>query len=203
MAGCLEGITNPLPTLNILTTEMKWRGNWTATEQYYNRDVVRSTTTGIEYILGTKTALRGGLDPGDLANLTGDWTALGGIASSSQNPTFADAGAGVYTITGGNLIGVPAFSRWLISFQGDRDNLVPQTTLDVDTITFTAPGGDSLVVDILPNLNNAAQSLTSFAFTGVVQAGLAGGDIVMTGTYTTGQSPANYVGDKVSYIRLA
>jgi hypothetical protein len=203
MAGCLEGITNPLPALNILTTEMKWRGNWSATTQYYQNDVVRSPTNGIEYILGTLTALRGGLDPGDLANTTGNWTALGGIASSSQNPAFADAGGGVYTITGGNLLGVPAFSRWLISFQGDRDNLVPQTNLDVDTITFTAPGGDTLVVDILPNLNNPANTLTSFAFMGVVQAGLAAGDIVMTGTYTAGQAAADYVGDKVSYIRLS
>ena len=204
MSGCLEGLTNPLSSLAVLDTEMKWRGNWAVGTQYYLHDVVRSPTNGIEYILTGKTALLGGLDPGSLAITTTDWVALGGIASTSQNPAFADAGAGSgsYVITGGNLIGAPANSRWLVSFQGLRTGAAANTSADTDTITFTAPGGDVVVVDIMPNLRTVGTTQTNFSISGVIQT-VAAGDIVMTGIYNPARLAAAYTGDKVSYIRLA
>jgi hypothetical protein len=196
----LDGLTNPLTQLNILDDEMKWRGNWTATTQYFKNDVVRSPLNGIEYILGSKTATRGGLDPGDPANTTAEWTQLGGIASSSLAPVFVDGGPPNYTITNGSLTLAPAGSRWLINFYGTKTLAVGNNAAtDVDTITWTATGGDTATVDILPQLAAPASGDTGFSISCVLQT-VGAGPITMTGEYFG--TIANYVG-KVSYIRLA
>ena len=196
----LDALADPLASLKTLPNEMKWRGNWVNTTQYYQFDTVRSPINGLEYVLTGPTTLRGGLDPADPTNTTTNWTGLGGVQSVSQVPAFVDGGPPNYTITNGSLTLAPANSRWLIVCSGAKTLAVGNNAVtDVDALTWTAPGGDTATIDILPQLSAPADGVTAFSTSCVLQTNAAG-PINMTGQYFGVRS--NYVA-KVSYIRLA
>lgn len=196
----LDALADPLASLKTLPNEMKWRGDWVNTTQYYQYDVVRSTLNGVEYVLTGLTTQRGGLDPADPTNTTTNWTALGGISSVSQIPAFVDGGPPNYTITNGNLALAPANSRWLIVCAGTKTLAAGNNAVtDVDALTWTAPGGDTATIDIIPQLSAPPSPDTGFSTSCVLQTNAAG-PITMTGQYFG--TRANYTA-KVSYIRLA
>lgn len=93
-----EGLDNPLERLGLLPNTMNWRGGWSATQQYYQNDVVVSPTNLASYILNGKTVLRDGGDP--ISNP--DWIEL---SATSTGVLEVQAGPGI-TLSGTQTIPV-------------------------------------------------------------------------------------------------
>lgn len=204
MSGVLAPFVNKLSEVSILPTEMKWRGDWVATTQYYRNDVVRSTLNGVEYILNGADVLYGGLDPADPTNTTTNWGSLGGITNSSVAPTLLNPLGGNYTVAGGDIAVAPANSRWLIVVQGTKTLVAAglNTVADSDLITFTSSSGDAGRVFIYPDVDGAPSTTGQTNFSGsiVVQQGNAAGAITMTAQYFGAASA--YTNTKVTFVRL-
>jgi hypothetical protein len=211
----LESLANPLERFAVLPQAVNFNKNpingnptWDVNRQYFDNDIAISGIDGGAYILNSpSTCVSGGPDPS--ASL--EWQKLfpnGASYYESLVPTFTDAGAGSYTVSGlssGNTYLTPANSGWQVIWQGTATAASgPLLATDWVSMTLTPNGSGPVgaTIDITPRTGptGATQSSTRFGNTAYVEVGAGGNGIVVTGNYEA--SDAQAITSRLTFVRV-
>jgi hypothetical protein len=213
----LESLANPFERYAVLPQAVNFNINpitgdptWDANRQYFQNDIVISGQDGGAYILnGNSTSYSGGVDP---AFDAGNWqkTFPNGVSYyDTLVPTFTDAGAGAYTVSGSGLSGntylAPENTAWQVVWNGTATAAsAPLLATDWVSMTLTPNGGGPVgaTIDIVPRIGptGATTSSTRFGNTAYVEVGSGGSGIAITGNYEA--SDAQAITSRLTFLRV-
>jgi len=152
-----DELATPLQRLEALPEMMAWRGEWTATDDYFrNNVVVDPTTTGSYVYTGFSASIRGGLPPSQVIGPS-IWTAVGvNVASGVQvlregDGIIVDGSDTIPTVNNNGVITLTAEGGLGDIGTAQFPNLILANSL----LQVQAGLGISVVAGAVPTINNA------------------------------------------------